>query len=449
MTRLKARDADTGSASVAGWLAEHGVEFGDRVAVAPPRPSGPDAASVQTQAQVIVFVYGCLRAGVTPVMVNPFLADADRQYVLQDCQPRKVVGQRELAEASSHRHGTCGRELLARPMHYTSGTTGVAKGVWAGNLDPELMVQWWADEGRAWPFDSSDATLVCGPLVHSAPLRFALLSLAAGGDVVLTGTFNVPAVNRALADEQPTTAFMVPTHAQRILGSPNVPTSPFRLLAHAGAACPAPLKRQIHEWAGVDNVWEFYGSTEGQFTQCRGAEWEARPGTLGRARTGRELLIDDGTVWCVAPDASKFEYWNDPARTAQAWRELPTGRHAFSVGDLGHLDDDGYLFFDGRRTDLIITGGVNVYPTQVENTLSAIDGVDECAAFGVEDDEWGQVVCLAYTGPAAVSEVAAQSRRLLAKYQVPKQIVQLEELPRTATGKIRRIELPQLLDVTS
>lgn len=436
-----------GSQSVVGWLADHNVRRNDRVAVAPPRPSGPDSESIQLQANVIVFVYGCLRAGVTPVMVNPFLSETDRQYVLRDCQARVTVGKRELAEASSHRIRACGSELLARPMHYTSGTTGVAKGVWAGTHDADLMIQWWADEAQAWPFDPSDATLVCGPLVHSAPLRFALLSIAAGGDVVLTGTFDVPTVHKALRDERPTTSFMVPTHAKRILGSTDVPGSPFRLLAHAGAACPAPLKREIHGWAGVDNVWEFYGSTEGQFTQCRGVEWEARPGTLGQARAGRELFVDDGTIWCVAPAASNFEYWNDPARTASTWREMPAGRRAFSVGDLGHLDDDGYLFFDGRRTDLIITGGVNVYPTQIEDALSAIEGIDECAAFGVDDDEWGQIVCLAYTGSAVASEVATQSRRLLAKFQVPKKIFQLAELPRTATGKIRRVELPDLLDL--
>ena len=135
-----------------------------------------------------------------------------------------------------------------------------------------------------------------------------------------------------------------------------------------------------------DVLWEFYGSTEGQFTVCSPEEWMARPGTVGRARAGRTLSVDeDGTIWCRAPHFARFSYWRDPAKTDAAWKD-----GSFSVGDLGRIDNDGYLFLDGRRDDLIISGGVNVYPAEVEAVLSEVAGVGDLAVFGLPDDRWGQ-----------------------------------------------------------
>lgn len=263
--------------------------------------------------------------------------------------------------------------------------------------------------------------------------------------MLLPGAFDAAQAANAIGEYRPTTAFAAPTHLQRIMRVPDVPTSSFRLLAHAGAACPVDLKRRIHEWVGVDNTWEFYGSTEGQFTTCPGREWLDRPGTLGRARPGRRIFIDDGVIWCEAPSSSAFEYWNDPAKTDAAWRTLPSGARAFSVGDLGHLDDDGYLWMDGRRADLIITGGVNVYPIQVEEVITEVPGVSESAVFGIEDAEWGQVVCVAYVGDVMPDELLLAARPHLAKFQLPKHAFRIEELPRTPFGKVKRRDLPAIL----
>ena len=158
------------------------------------------------------------------------------------------------------------------------------------------------------------------------------------------------------------------------------------------------MKRRLIEEFPAGSTWEFYGSTEGQFTACRSEEWLERPGTLGRARPGRVMTVDDdGHLWCVVPPHARFSYFRDPEKTAAAWRETPDGP-AFTVGDLGRIDEDGYVYLDGRREDLIISGGVNVYPAEVEQVLGEVPGVDDIAVFGVEDEQWGQRVCAAVVG---------------------------------------------------
>jgi long-chain acyl-CoA synthetase len=187
-------------------------------------------------------------------------------------------------------------------------------------------------------------------------------------------------------------------------------------------------------------VWEFYGATEGQFTVCPPEEWLEHPGTVGRARPGRRLEVDaDGLVWCHVPPFARFEYWRDPDRTAEAWRD-----HAFTAGDLGHLED-GHLFLDSRRDDLIISGGVNVYPAEVENVLSALAGVDEVAVFGAPDERWGQRVCVAVVGDVQPDALVDHARAHLAPYKCPKDVYVVDELPRTGTDKVSRSSLAALL----
>ncbi len=293
-----------------------------------------------------------------------------------------------------------------------------------------------AEERDLWDFGPSDVHLCCAPMHHSAPIRFSAGVLLAGGDVVVVAPFDAATTVGAIANHQPTTTFVAPTHLQRLLAhEPDLSLGSFRLVAHAGAPCPEPLRRRVIERAGAATVWEFYGSTEGQFTACPAAEWSQRPGTVGRARPGRRLHVDDdGVIWCSVPPHARFEYWRDPAKTAAAWRG-----DAFTVGDLGRLDTDGYLYLDGRREDLVISGGVNVYPAEVERVLHGLPGLVDVAVFGVDDDAWGQRVCAAVVGddldPATV---VAWARGHLAGYKCPKQVVVLDELPRTATGKVRR-----------
>ena len=202
-----------------------------------------------------------------------------------------------------------------------------------------------------------------------------------------------------------------------------------RLLAHAGAPCPEPVKRAVMARAAPGVVWEFYGSTEAQFTVCPPEDWLEHPGTVGRARPGRRLDIAAGrrrpvdarrrgTIWCDMPAFARFSYWDDPAATAAAWRGS-----SCTVGDLGRLDTDDFLYLTGRRHDLIISGGVNVYPAEVENVLAAVDGIAEVAVFGLPDEQWGQRVCAAYVAAgrsSAEGALRAAATAKLAPYKRPK-----------------------------
>jgi long-chain acyl-CoA synthetase len=384
-------------------------------------------------------VMSLLADGVFPVPMDPRLTAYERERILATVDPALVVTSEEaLAGLVTSRR----RDLpLGRPMHVTSGTTGTPKGVFSGLLDETDALALVAEERDLWGFRASDVNLVLSPLYHSAPLRFAMGTLLAGGRVVAPGGFDPAVVTAAIEQERPTTMFCVPAHLQRLfahwarVGAPDL--SCFRLVAHAGAACPPPVKQRLIELFPEGSTWEFYGSSEGQFTACRSEEWLERPGTVGRARPGRELSLDeDGTIWCRVPQHARFVYFGDPEKTAAAWRG-----DAFTVGDLGRLDDDGYLWLDGRREDLVITGGVNVYPVEVENALGEHPGVDDVAVYGVADERWGQRVVATVVGRASASDLDAWARERLAPPKRPKEYRFAEALPRTLTGKVLRREL--------
>ncbi|HET7735146.1 MAG TPA: class I adenylate-forming enzyme family protein [Nocardioidaceae bacterium] len=407
---------------------------GDRVALLVPG----SVAYVET-------VIGLLASGIIPVPMDPKLTQAERDRLVPYVEPSLTVTDEEALRELHSRFGSRDGLPLARPMHLTSGTTGAPKGVYSGVLDPGAAETLLREERELWGFSADDTNLVLSPMHHSAPLRFAMGTLLAGGRVVVPGAFDVAAATAAIERERPTTMFCVPTHLQRLfaywdeVGAPDLTC--FRLVAHAGAACPPALKHRVIEAFPERTTWEFYGSTEGQFTACRSEEWLEHPGSVGRARPGRTLSVDaDGTIWASVPEHARFSYWRAPEKTDAAWRG-----DAFTVGDLGRLDEKGYLYLDGRREDLVISGGVNVYPVEVENVLATCPGVREIAVFGVPDDEWGQRVCAAVVGDVDLDELRALAKQQLAPAKRPKDYVRLDALPHTATGKVKRLELSSLL----
>jgi long-chain acyl-CoA synthetase len=432
---LDAATAERLQVRAAGWLGRQGVVEGDRVAIV-----------ATSSLEVLVVGLGALRAGIVPVLVNPALTGPERRLILDDAEPRLVLAGEALAEAVVH----AGEAVLApwprsRPMLYTSGTTGRPKGVWTGLLDDASAEALVRDEADLWGFAAADRHLVLSRLYHSAPFRFAAGTLLAGGTVALAPDSHDPAA--AVRAFRPTTTFLAPVHLQRLLEGADGPhdLSSFRLVAHAGSPCPTPLKERALASLPSGAVWEFYGSTEGQFTVCSPDEWRDRPGTVGRARPGRELSVDaDGTIWCRPPDFARFSYWRDEAKTAAAWRD-----GAFTVGDLGRLDDAGYLYLDGRRDDLIITGGVNVYPLEIERAVLDHPGVSDAVVFPVDDEHWGQMVCAAVVGDVDEVELRRHVDGRLAPYKRPKRWLVVDGLPHTPTGKLRRSEVAARLGLTS
>ena len=437
--RLDAREAEAGQRRVAGGLRARGLGPGDRVLV-----------SLAPTPDVVVLVLGATRSGVVPVMVNPDLLPHERAVVEADAEAALVIDHPRVAAALLDGPPEAVADApLVRPMHLTSGTTGRPKGVWFGAPDERAGAAWVEEETTLWGFADDDLHLVCGPLHHSAPLRFAAMTLLAGGDVIVPPSFSTATFAAALA-EGVTTTFVVPAHLQRLLGpggggGEGFDGSSLRLLAHAGAPCPEPLKRLAIDTFGPSVLWEFYGATEGQCTACDTPTWLERPGTVGRARPGRSLAVDDdGAVWCRVPPHARFEYWRDEAATAAAWRG-----DAFTVGDAGHLDADGHLFLEGRRGEIIITGGVNVAPLEVERALGTCPGVQDVAVFGLEDERWGERVCAAVVGVATAAQVVAHAATTLAPHKRPKQVLVVPAIPRNANGKVRRDTLAADLGLSS
>ncbi|HVM10281.1 MAG TPA: AMP-binding protein [Acidimicrobiales bacterium] len=433
--RIGASEAEAAQRRAAASLRRLGLVAGERVVV-----------SVPTSPDVLALVIGALRCGIVPVVLNPSLLPEERRSLADDADAALVVDTpaavAELVSADGDERDLAPHPL-ARPMHYTSGTTGRPKGVWSGVLSERDAEALFLDERDLWSFTADDVLLVCSPLHHSAPIRFSISALLSGADVVLVERFDSATVVDTIRHHRPTATFMVPSHLQRLFAAPpeQRDLSSFRLLAHAGEACPAALKHRAFDEFPEGAVWEFYGSTEGQFTVCGPAEWQARPSTVGRARPNRRVDVDDdGQIWCTVPAWARFEYWNDPDKTAEAWRG-----DAFTVGDLGRLDAEGYLFIDGRRDDLIISGGVNVYPAEIENVLSLVPGVREIAAFGAVDERWGERVCIAVIGDVDDQAIREAARSHLAPYKRPKDIYRIESLPRTGTGKIRRSVIARTL----
>ena len=435
------------------------LSSGDRVALLLPGDLPPIEGVPTCGAAYVDLVLALQRAGLVPVPLDPAMPEAERRVRLEVTRPHIVLDDPTVlprvlraAEAARLSHLP-----LNRPMHCTSGTTGVPKGVWSGALDESAAEALVAEERETWGFQPDDVNLVVSPLYHSAPLRFAVGTALAGGRVVVApkprGSFDAAAVTATIEAERPTTALVVPTHLQRLFehwdsrpgGKPDL--SCFRLVAHAGAPCPPDIKRRLVAEFPAGATWEFYGSTEGQFTACRSEDWLRRPGTVGRARPGRTLSVDEeSVVWCAVPDHARFSYFGDAEKTAAAWKDTPDGP-AFTVGDLGRLED-GWLHLDARREDLVISGGVNVYPAEVEAAMREVDGLTDVAVFGRDDERWGRRVCAAYVGDATAAELDAYARERLSAAQRPREWHRVADLPRTPTGKVQRLALPAHLGLT-
>lgn len=452
-------ETDLRQRAIAGYLESLGVVPGDRIAI-----------HSKNRAEVIEVAAAASRSCIVPVMINALLTPAEVDYILGDSGAAALftdrVEERTAGVKSVTTFGPALDRIVAetdpsdissvtrvRPMHYTSGTTGEPKGVYVEPCTDTGATRLSVRFRSMWDLRSDDRHLVCSPLAHSAPLRYALRTLESGGAVIVPSRFHAEEVMAAIDLFQVTTSFMVPTHLHRILALDRsnlgrFDLSSMRLLCHAGAPIAEATKRAVIDLFPEGSVWEFYGSTEGQATRISPAEWLNKPGSVGQAHPGAWVYVmsDDftkmppgeaGRIWVRDEEAEPWVYWNDPAKTAAAWRE-----GAFTVFDIGYLDEDGYLFLVGREHDTIITGGVNVYPQEVEAVLATHPAIAEVVVFGLPDDEWGQTVSARVVTETGVRPTSDQlrewARERLAPFKVPRTIEFVTELDHSPTGKVKR-----------
>ncbi|EGP08488.1 long-chain-fatty-acid--CoA ligase [Bradyrhizobiaceae bacterium SG-6C] len=344
-------------------------------------------------------------------------------------------------------------------MIYTSGTTGHPKGVKRYAPTPEQTASMEAMRALIYGLKPGVRALLPGPLYHSAPNAFGLRAGRLGDLLVIMPRFDAEEFLRIIDEQKIDNVFMVPTMFTRLLKLPDsvrksYDVSSLRHIIHAAAPCPADVKRAMIEWFGPV-IFEFYGSTEsGAVTFASSEDALKKPGTVGKISPGAELrfIADDGRILpqgevgeiysriAANPD---FTYHNKPEKRAEIDRD-----GFITSGDVGYIDADGYVFICDRKRDMVISGGVNIYPAEIEAVLHGLSGVHDCAVFGIPDEEFGEaLMAVVEPQPAVTLDVVALREQLklaLAGYKVPKHIEVQQYLPREDSGKIfkRRLRDP-------
>jgi long-chain acyl-CoA synthetase len=346
------------------------------------------------------------------------------------------------------------------PITYTSGTTGKPKAIARPSVpgDPSAIANAMKLFARAFQFTPKDGVhLVSAGMHHGGCQGFYQGALNVGQSLVILGKFDAEQTLEAIERHRVTTAYMVPTQFVRLLRLPDEVKSRYdlsslRVVVHSAAPCSIEVKQQMMQWWGPI-IWETYGGMEGAAAIAKPHRWLEKPGTVGRAVRGMRIrILDDdgndlpagetGNVY-LEPERETFEYRGDPELT----REVHRGK-AFTIGDIGYLDEDGYLFLRDRAKDMIISGGVNIYPAEVESVLNAHPAVGDVAVIGVPDPEWGESVrAVIEVAPGTVpsdelgEELIAFCRSKLARYKCPRMVEFRDDLPRTDTGKLLKRHL--------
>ena len=438
-------------------------------------------------------VLACTQVGLIVVPVNTHLTPAEASYIIGDSGAKAVFATHDLAallapvrdDLPEHLFSVGGSvpgwadyatlvasgspappavRVAGMVMLYTSGTSGRPKGVRRNipPVEPELVINGLLPFLTRFGFRAYEGVhLVCAPLYHSAPLTFSLNLLHMGHTLVVHERFDAAAVLAAITEHRVTSTQIVPTHVHRLLGLPPEvkaahDTSSLEIVLVAGAPFPVHEKQALLDWLGPV-VWEYLAATEGVSSIVSPQEAIEHPGTVGRPVPGMVVLLvvdgkevpagEAGTIW-FQTGLARFEYHGDPEKTANAVRQDGLA----TVGDIGRLDSDGYLYLLDRRSDLIISGGVNVYPAEVEQRLLTHPGVADAAVIGLPDPDWGARVTAIVElrdGYQGSDELAADLDRHckaeLAAQKCPRRYDFRAELPRTPTGKLLRRKLREEL----
>jgi long-chain acyl-CoA synthetase len=449
------------------------------------------AFCLENQVHFLPIMWGCHYAGLYYTAMSSRLTTEEMAYIVGDCGARAFVTSAykadQAAELLDRMPGVELRLMVdgtidgydryedaiaahdptpldeerveGQDMLYSSGTTGQPKGVKVAMLDAPL------GEGAdgvttlgalLFGADESTVYLSPAPLYHAAPMRFCRAVHRLGGTVIVMEHFDPEQYLALVEQHRVSFSQVVPTMFIRMLKLPpevraRYDLSSLRAVVHAAAPCPAEVKAQIIEWFGPV-VHEYYAGTEGNgFVYCNSEDWLAHRGTVGRSIIGTIHIVGDdgeeaptgesGTVYFEGEAASTFEYHNDPEKTAGS--RDPKGRGWSTLGDVGYLDEDGFLYLTDRKAYMIITGGVNVYPQEAENVLAMHPKVNDVAVFGVPNEDFGEEVkavvepvAMDEAGPDLERELIAYCKEHLADVKCPRSVDFRSELPRHPTGKL-------------
>ena len=462
---LSWRDVEDRVVRLSNALLELGIPYGKRLAV----------LGENSNETVLIYAAAAL-AGLGTILVNYHLTTDEVQYLLDDGAAWAIWSSTESLPKATAAASSLGLLVLAdventgdwrtragagsnrrqpgnlpttTDLIYTSGTTGSPKAVeFPSQITPTVddRLQSMARHHMA----GLGPHLVVGPLYHAGP-HGAVGLLLTGSPVVVPGRFDADFVLDAIASHHIATSVMVPTHLIRLLGLPEqrrqeADASSLKMISVTGSACPITVKQAMIDWFGPVFV-ETYGASEsGIITRITSDEWLAHPGSVGRAlprfhplvlgRNGSPRPAGTGGVLYFVDDSGRaIRYHKDPEKTAAA--HLVPG--TFTLGDIGHVDEDGYLYITGRVTDMVISGGVNIYPAECEKILADHPAVTDVALFGIPDDEMGeQLVGLVSLKDATTTpdELVTFCRGSLAGYKIPRHLVVVPEVPRSPMGKI-------------
>lgn len=428
------------------------------------------------------------RAGLYYTCVNSFLTADEAAYIIDNCEAKILITSRAKLEVAREALKRCERvalclvvdgqndgpnfrnyaeavsdlpstriqdERLGLSMLYSSGTTGRPKGIMRPlpDVPPSSERPLYGLLRKLWRYREGMIYLSPAPMYHTAPQGAVGLTILQGGTAVIMERFDAERFLQLVEQYKATHSQVVPTMFSRMLKLPEevrakYDVSSLEAVVHAAAPCPPSVKEQIIEWLGPV-VYEYYGATEAHgMTACNSEEWLAHRGTVGKVVLGEIHILDEdysdlppgtpGSIWFRA--AADFEYFKDPEKTRES--RSPDGTLC-TVGDVGYLDKDGFLYLTDRQNFMIISGGVNIYPQECENLLITHPKVADAAVFGVPNPDLGEEVKAVIqaapeiaAGPALAEELIAFCKRNLALQKVPRSIDFMDELPRLPTGKL-------------
>lgn len=460
----------------AQFLYAQGLRRGDHIAVL-----------MENNLSFMEPVWAAFRSGLYVTTINRYLPPDEAAYIAQDCGAKALVtsyAKRDTAAALADLIPDCPIRLMAGgvipgwasyeealasaspeplaeewmgdTMLYSSGTTGRPKGILRplGGITPAEGFDTRQAANR-YDLTADSVYLSPAPLYHAAPLAYVLMVQSFGGSVVMMERFDPEQALQLIEKNRVTHSQWVPTMFVRMMKLPpevraRYDLSSHQVAIHAAAPCPVEVKRQMIEWWGPI-LYEYYAGTEGSgSTFITSQDWLEHPGSVGRAalgvlhicdEDGNELPTGETGLVYFERETPTFEYHNDPAKTASA--RHPKHPNWNALGDVGYLDEDGYLYLTDRKAFMIISGGVNIYPQAIEDALVTHPKVADVAVFGVPDAEMGEAV-KAVIEPAPdqvpsdelAAELMAYARERLAHYMAPRSIDFIEEMPRLPTGKL-------------